>query len=177
MRIFLIIFSFLNSVFYILIYSYFDKILEILGVTGLSQIALNYIKLAALLVVGFCVGASTMLVLRLKLKRSLFSFKNLVIVGIFPFICLVLSEGSINGFIINRFFNSSTELSELAYYLFSRQAIWSLWLGFAIGSSIRFSFGGRKYKHVSAGKEGKLNSGPANLPDTENKGHNHPREY
>jgi len=53
-------------------------------VTGLSPIASNYIKLAALLVVGFCVGTITMLVLRLKLKRSLFSFKNLVIVGIFP---------------------------------------------------------------------------------------------
>ncbi len=177
MRIFLIIFSFLNSVFYILIYSYFDKILEILGVTDLSPIASNYIKLAALLVVGFCVGAGAMLVLRLKLKRSLFSFKNLVITGIFPFICLVLSEGSITGFIISRFFNSSAELSELAYYLFSRQAIWSLWLGFAIGSSIRFSFRGRKYKHVSIGKEEKLNSGPANLPDTENKDHSHPREY
>lgn len=177
MRNFLIIFSFLNSVFYILIYSYFDKIMEILGVTGLSPVASNYIKLAALLVVGFCVGTITMLVLRLKLKKSLFSFKNLAIAGVFPFICLVLSEGSITGFVINRFFNSSTELSELAYYLFSRQAIWSLWLGFAIGSSIRFSFSVRKYRHISEGKEEKLNYGPSNLPDTENKGHNHPREY
>ncbi len=158
-------------------YSYFDKILEILGVISLSPVAMNYIKLAALLIVGFCIGAMVMLVLRLKIKKSIFSFRNLVIVGIFPFICLILSEGTITSFIINKFFNSSEKLSELAFYLFSRQAIWSLWLGFAIGSSIRFSFLGRKYKHTSIGKPEKVNSESVKAADIEKQDHNRFPEY
>lgn len=158
MRIFLLIFSFINTIFYILIHSYFDNILEILGIVSLSPAAANYIKLAALLIVGFCVGVNVMLILRLKIKKSLFSFRNLIIVGIFPFICLILSEGTITSFIINKFFNSSEKLSELSFYLFSRQATWSLWLGFAIGSSIRFSFSRIKYKHTSVEEPENKNS-------------------
>ena len=178
MRIFLIIFSFINTVFYVFVYSYFDNILDILGVTGLSSIALNYIKLAALLVVGFCIGITVMLILRLKIKRSLFSFKNLFIVGIFPFICLILSEGTITSLIINKFFNSSEKLSELAFYLFSRQTIWSLWLGFAVGSSIRFSFLKKEYKHLSVEKSEQISSESESVkvPDIEKQDHNQSQE-
>lgn len=178
MRIFLIIFSFINTVFYVFVYSYFDNILDIFGVTGLSSIALNYIKLAALLVVGFCIGITVMLILRLKIKRSLFSFKNLFIVGIFPFICLILSEGTITSLIINKFFNSSEKLSELAFYLFSRQTIWSLWFGFAVGSSIRFSFLKKEYKHLSVEKSEQISSESESVkvPDIEKQDHNHSQE-
>ncbi len=179
MRVFLIVFSFINTVFYILVYSYFDNILDIFGVTSLSSTAVNYIKLTALLVVGFCIGITVMLILRLKMKKSLFSFKNLFIVGIFPFICLILSEGSITSFIINKFFNSSETLSELAFYLFSRQTIWSLWLGFAIGTSVRLSFLKREYKHLSIGKleQEHLESESAKVFDIESKDQNHSPEH
>ncbi len=166
LRIFLIIFSFINTIFYILIYSYFDKVLDILGATGLSSTAANYVRLAALLIVGFCIGINVMLVLRLKIYKSRFSFKNLILIGIIPFIFLILSEGTITGFIIAKFFNSNEKLSELAFYLFSRQAIWSLWLGFAVGSSIRFSFFRRKCKHISIEKMESTNSESAKVPDT-----------
>ena len=149
LRIFLIIFSFINTILYVLIYSYFDKILEILGGAHLSPLAVNYIKLTVLLIIGFFIGSSVMLILRLKIIKSSFSFKNLIIIGVLPFVCLVLSEGTITDFIISNFFNSNEKLSELAFYLFSRQTIWSLWFGFAIGSSIRFSFQRRRYKHMS----------------------------
>lgn len=173
LRVFLIIFSFVNAVFYVLIYSYFDKVVEIVGGTGLSPVTLNYMKLASLMIAGFCIGVIVMLLLKLKLKRSFFSFKNLVIVGIFPLVCLILSEGTITGFIISRFFNSSEELSELAFYLFSRQSIWALWLGFATGSSIRFSFSRRKYKHISV--ETKPDKSPEFIKEADKgkQGHNH----
>lgn len=158
MRISLIVFSFINTIFYILIYSYFDNILELFGGAGLSSAVVNYIKLLALLIVGFCIGVNVMLMLRLKIKKSLFSFRNLIIIGIIPFICLILSEGTITSFIIAKFFNSSERLSELVFYLFSSKTIWSLWLGFAIGSSIRFGFFGRKYRHLSVEKPGQVNS-------------------
>ncbi len=179
MRIFLLIFSFINTIFYMLIYSYFDNVLEILGIVNLSPTAANYIKLAALLIVGFCVGVNVMLILRLKIKKSLFSFKNLIIVGIFPFICLVLSGGTITGFIINKFFNSSEKLNELLFYLLSRQAIWSLWLGFAIGSSIRFNFSRIQYRHTSVEnlKKQTLDKSEIRAPDIENQDHNYSQEH
>lgn len=168
MRIFLIVFSFINTVFYVLIYSYFDNILNLFGGVDLSSTVINYIKLSALLIVGFCIGVNVMLMIRLKINKSLFSFKNLILVGIIPFICLILSEGTITSFIITKFFNSSEKLSELVFYLFSRQTIWSLWLGLAIGSSIRFGFFRRKYKHLSVNinRQDQVNSESAKGLDT-----------
>ena len=171
MRIFLIIFSFIDAIIYIFIYSYFDKILEILGSQDISPAAVNFIKLAALLIVGLCIGSIVMLILRLKIKKSFFSFTNLLIVGIFPFACLILSEGAITSFVINKFFNSSEKLSELAFYLFSRQAIWSLWLGFDVGSSIRFSF--YKYRHISIQKTENASPEPFKASDIKKQDHNH----
>lgn len=168
MRIFLIVFSFINTIFYILIYSYFDNILDFFGGVNLSSTAVNYIKLLALLIVGFYIGLNVMLILRLKIKRNLFSFRNLIIIGIIPFICLILSEGTITSFVITKFFNSSERLSELVFYLFSRQTIWSLWLGFAIGSSVRISFSRRKYKYLSVNGSVHVNSEsePVKVSDT-----------
>lgn len=162
MRIFLIVFSFINSVIYVLIYSYFDKILEILGSRNLSPAAVNVIKSATLLIVGFCIGMIAMLLLKLKIEKSFFNFTNLLIIGIFPFLCLILSGGTITSFIINKFFGSSEKLSELAFYLFSRQAVWGLWLGFALGSSIHLSFSRKqRYKHISVSNTENIeNAGP-----------------
>ena len=99
-----------------------------------------------------------MLMLQLKIDRSLFSFKNLILIGIVPFIFLILSEGTITSFIINSLFNSNKTLSDLAFYLFSRQTIWALWLGFAVGSSIRVSFSRKEYKHISVDGPGNADS-------------------
>jgi hypothetical protein len=154
LRIFLIVFSFVNTIFYLLIYSYFDNILELFGALDISPAILNYIKLLILIIIGFFIGLMVMLMLNLKLGKSSFSFKNLILVGIIPFLFLILSEGTITSFIINNLFGSSKTISELLFYLFSRQIIWSLWLGFAIGTSIRISFSAREYKHISVSKSG-----------------------
>ena len=148
MRNFLTVFSFINAILYAVIYSYFDNIIETLGVANLSPVVSNNIKLVALLITGFCAGMLVMLILKLKIKKSFFSFKNLVIVGIFPFICLILSEGTITSFIVTRFFHSSEKVSELLFYLFYRKSIWSLLLVFDIVSSIRFHFTRIIYNHI-----------------------------
>jgi len=168
LRIFLIIFSFINTIFYLLIYSYFDNILGLFGAIDISSAGLNYLKLFILLIIGFCIGLTVMFMLNLNLGRSSFSFKNLVLVGIIPFIFLILSEGTITNYIINNLFNSNKTISELVFYLFSRQTIWSLWLGFAIGTSIRVSFSKREYKHISVNESGKSDSNSKifNVSDT-----------
>jgi len=173
----LIIFSFINTIFYILIYSYFDKILEVLEEVNLSPVAANYIKLAALLVAGFCIGAMAMLILKLKLKRSFFSFKNFFTLGTIPLVLIILSEGTITAFIIDKLFNSSETVSELAFYLLSNQSIWFLWLGFAVGSSLRLGLYKKVLKHVAAVAKEDKSPKKVEMPDTGNKDHSRPPEY
>jgi hypothetical protein len=89
-----------------------------------------------------------MLLLDLKINRSCFSFKNLLLIGIVPFILLILSQSFISGFIISRLFSGSEKIQELVFYLLSRDVLWSVWSGFALGTSIRPVFGKVMHKHA-----------------------------
>ena len=50
--------------------------------------------------------------------------------------------------ITSRIFSDSERIRELLFYLFSRQALWSVWLGFAIGTSARISFQRKEHRYV-----------------------------
>ena len=147
MRVFLIIISFINTLFYVLFYAYYDNVLSILGISLGSAVFQNFIKLLFLLIIGFCIGIMVMLLLPLKLNKSYFDIKNLIILGIVPFLLIVFSLEPVTNFIIYRFFSDNESFQELIFYLFSRQILWSVWLGFAIGTSIRFSFKKRQHRH------------------------------
>jgi len=144
---FLLIFSFINAILYILVYSYYDYILGLFGEISISAGFLSFLKILILIIVGFLIGLIAALLLNLNIDRSYYDYKALIIIGIIPFICLILSEGTITNFFITKFFNSSRQVSELVFYLFSRQIIWTLWLGFSIGSSVRLSFKRKVTKH------------------------------
>lgn len=149
MRIFLIIFSAANTLLYILVFAYFDYILSVLGATSLSPGLISFLKILFLLVVGACIGFLVSLLAKERPVKTYYDYKLLIIIGIVPFLCLILSEGTITNFIITRFFGSNKRLSELVFYLFSRQVLYAVWLGFAAGISTRFGFSGKKtYKHV-----------------------------
>lgn len=146
MRIFLLISSFINTVLYILVYAYYDYVLNLFGTIPLSAGFLSFIKLLVLIIIGFCIGLNVSLLLKLNIGKSYFDLRNFVIIGFIPAICLLLSEGTITNFIITKFFGSDKRLAELVFYLFSRQIIWTLWFGFSIGSSVRISFK-KRLKH------------------------------
>ena len=147
MKNFLLIFSFINAILYILVYSYYDYILGLFGEISISAGFLSFLKILILIIIGFLIGLIAALLLNLNIDRSYYDYKALIIIGIIPFICLILSEGTITNFFIIKFLNSSRQVSELVFYLFSRQIIWTLWLGFSIGSSIRLSFKRKSSKH------------------------------
>ncbi len=148
MRIFLIIISFVNTLFYVLIYAYYDNILKILGTTFLSAGFQNFFKDLVLMIIGFCIGLMAIMFLKPKIDRSYFDVKNLMLLGIVPFFLLLLSRGAVTNFIISRFFSENTSIQEMIFYLFSRQVLWSLWFGFAIGTSIRPNFTQSRRKHA-----------------------------
>ncbi|TET50975.1 MAG: hypothetical protein E3J58_02795 [Actinomycetota bacterium] len=149
MRIFLIIVSFVNALLYVLIYAYYDTILDLLGTSLLSAGMQNFFKVIVLIATGFCIGLMSMLLLSPGMERSRFDVKNLLLLGIIPFIFLILSPGSVTDLVASRIFGNNESIRELLFYLFSRQTLWSIWLGFAAGTSVRIHFGRRRHKHAS----------------------------
>lgn len=150
MRIFLIIVSFINTLLYVLIYAYYDTILSLLGTSLLSAGMQNFFRAIVLIVAGFCIGLMSMLLLSPGMRRSRFDIRNLLLVGIVPFILLVLSPGPVTDMIASRIFGNIESIRELLFYLLSRQALWSVWFGFAVGTSVRIQFGGRRHKHIAS---------------------------
>lgn len=146
MRIFLIVLTFINTMLYLLVYAYFENIMGLFGNVNISGGWISFLKILDLVIVGFLIGLIVSMLLRFHIEKSFFDYRMLLIVGILPFIFLILSEGSITNFFITKLFNSSRQMNEAAFYFFSRQIIWSLWFGFAIGVSMRLAFK-KKLKH------------------------------
>jgi hypothetical protein len=149
-RIFLIIVSFINTILYILIYAYYDTILGLLGTSLLSPGLQSFFKVIVLIAAGFCIGLMSMLLLSPGMRRSRFNVRNLLLIGMVPFILLILSPGPVIDLIASRIFGNKESIRELLFYLLSRQALLSIWLGFAVGTSVRIHFGRRKLKHITS---------------------------
>jgi hypothetical protein len=146
MRIFLIVTAFVNTMLYLLVYAYYENIMGLFGNVNVAGGWLSFLKILDLVIVGFLIGLIVAMLLRLRIEKSFFDYRMLLIVGILPFIFLILSPGQVTNFFIVKLFNSSRQISEAAFYFFSRQTIWAIWLGFAIGVSVRLSFK-KKLKH------------------------------
>ena len=146
MRIFLIVFSFINALLYFLIYAYYENIIGILCNVDITAGAVSFLKIFILIIMGFLIGLIVSLLIKIQLDKSFFDYRIALIVGIMPFIFLILSQGNVIGFIVTRIFNSDRQISELLFYFLSRQIIWALWLGFAVGASVRVAFK-KKLKH------------------------------
>lgn len=146
MRIFLIVTAFVNTIFYLLVYAYYENIMGLFGNVNVAGGWLSFLKILDLVIVGFLIGLIVSMLLRLRIEKSFFDYRMLLIVGILPFIFLILSPGQVTNFFIVKLFNSSRQISEAAFYFFSRQTIWAIWFGFAIGVSVRLSFK-KKLKH------------------------------
>jgi hypothetical protein len=146
MRIFLIAVSFVNSLLYILVYSYYNNIMDILGIT-FSAGAQSFFKILLLVIAGFCIGLIPMLLLSPGMKRSRFDIKNFALIGIVPLIFLLLSPGQVTDFIASAVSGNNEKIREAVFYLLSRQAIWSVWTGFALGTSVKICFRKKTYRH------------------------------
>ena len=134
---------------YLFVYAYFENIMGLFGNVNVTGGWLSFLKILDLVIVGFLIGLIVALLLRLVIEKSFFDYRMILIVGILPFIFLILSQGGITNFFIVKLFNSSRQISEAAFYFFSRQTIWAIWFGFAIGVSVRLAFK-KKMKHEIA---------------------------
>jgi hypothetical protein len=161
MRVFLIAVSFANSLLYILVYSYYNNIMDIFG-ASFSPAAQSFFKILVLIIAGFCIGLIPMLLLSAGMKRSRFDIKNFVLIGIVPLVLLLLSPGQVTDFIASAVFGNNEKIREALFYLLSRQTLWSVWLGFALGTSVKICFKRKIYRHsgdYTPGKEEAISTG------------------
>ena len=146
MRLFLVITSFITAFLYFLVYALFDNILAIFGSIDVTGAFISFVKIFIVVIVGFLIGFIVILLLKIRYERSHFDYRFLLIVGILPFIFLILSQGSITNLLIVRLFDSNRQISEFVFYFLSRQIVWAMWFGFALGTSVRLAFK-RRLKH------------------------------
>jgi hypothetical protein len=146
MRTFLIVFSYINLFLYILIYALYDYIAPIVGFAALSTGAQSFLRVLLLVVAGFFIGLVASLFRKARSSRSSFDYNLFLLLGLAPFILLLLSEGSMSSFLIRVFFRSSKSLSEAAFYVFSRTSIYAVWYGLSIGLSVTIGSGVQKQR-------------------------------
>jgi hypothetical protein len=151
MRLFLIIMSFITAFLYFLIYALYDNILAVFGNIDVTGAFISFLKIFILVIVSFLIGLIVILLLRIRYEKSHFDYRFLLVVGILPFIFLILSQGAVTNLIIVKVFNSNRQISEFVFYFLSRQIVWAMWLGFALGTSVRLSFK-RRLKHEASYK-------------------------
>ena len=151
MRLFLVITSFITAFLYFLIYALYDNILAVFGSIDVTGAFISFLKIFILVIVSFLIGLIVILLLKIRYEKSHFDYRFLLIVGILPFIFLILSQGAVTNLIIVKVFNSNRQISEFVFYFLSRQIVWAMWLGFALGTSVRLSFK-RKLKHEASYK-------------------------
>jgi hypothetical protein len=146
MRLFLVITSFITAFLYFLIYTLYDNILAVFGSIDVTGAFISFLKIFILVIVSFLIGLIVILLLKIRYEKSHFDYRFLLIVGILPFIFLILSQGAVTNLIIVKVFNSNRQISEFVFYFLSRQIVWAMWFGFALGTSVRLSFK-RRLKH------------------------------
>ena len=82
-------------------------------------------------------------------NRNYFDIKALLITGCIPAAALILYKTGLVDLVVTRLFNSDLTVSELAFYFFSRETVWAIWLGISVGASIRLKLRSteRHFKH------------------------------
>jgi len=146
MRLFLVITSFITAFLYFLVYALYDNILAVFGSIDITGAFISFIKIFILVVVSFLIGLIVILLLKIRYEKSHFDYRFALIVGILPLFFLILSQGAMTNLIIVKVFDSNRQISEFVFYFLSRQIVWAMWLGFALGTSVRLAFK-RKLKH------------------------------
>ena len=125
---------------YFIIYSYFDYILGSSASFVLPAGLISFLKILFLIAIGFSSGLVASIIRGFEGVKSTFDYKMFMMLAIIPVIMLLLSGGQVTNFIIVRFFNANKKLAELAFYLFSRDFVWSMLTGFFAGVCVKLRF-------------------------------------
>ena len=149
MRLFLTGASFINIILYYTAFAYFDNIMAALAGYNLPVGFLNFLKLFIVFILGFMIGFLISISIKSVVNINYFDIRVFLIAGCIPAIALILyNTGAVN-LVVTKLFNSSLTASELAFYFFSRETVWAIWLGISAGASVRLKFksSGKKFKH------------------------------
>ncbi len=145
MRKFLITILYINIILYLVFYSLTDYILREFPSLSISSGTITVLKIIFLIAAAFCLGVLISIFRNYRGARTVFDYRLFLKIGVLPFVLLLLSGGQITSFINTHLFGGSKQISELAFYLFSRDSVWAVWFGISIGVSVKLIF--TKEKH------------------------------
>ena len=149
MKFFLIVASFVNIILYYTAFAYFDNIIDALVVYNLPVSFLNFLRLFIVFILGFMIGFLIAVSTKSRVNMNYFDIRVFLIAGFIPAMALILYKTGMVNLAVTKIFNSSLTASELAFYFFSRETVWAIWLGISAGASVRLKFksSGKKFKH------------------------------
>jgi hypothetical protein len=137
MRVLLIAFSYVNLLLYLAIYGLYEMISPLIGFSSLGQGAQTFIRVALLVIAGFFIGLVASVYKKGISGPNSFDYDLFLLLGLLPFILLVLSEGSMVDLFTRVFFPSGQAVTRFFAHLFSSWPVFALWYGLSIGVSVK----------------------------------------
>ncbi len=137
-RSFAIALSIIVALLYSMIFIFLEPIFRFMPDFEPRPELVTYVKFFVLIAIGFCIGCLGQLFTDMKYKKTHWNFTAFIKISIVPIIFLV-------GISLNPLVDLFTSLpvikdnpAEFYYYIISTRYLWILWIGFGLGSSIKF---------------------------------------
>lgn len=132
---------FLNVIvllFYLTIYMFIEPLLQIAGYVETGAFLFSMLRFVLLIIIGFCIGNLSQVFTRKAYEKTYLDIGSFFKISLIPILFLI----SINlNFIMNFVLNLPLireRSAEIFYYIISIRPIMIIWIGFGLGSSIKF---------------------------------------
>ena len=130
--------SIIVALLYTVIFIFLEPIFQFMEDFEPGPNTIMYIKFFALTIIGFCIGCLGQVFTETRYTRTRWNILVFIKISIIPIIILI-------GISLNPLVDLFTSLpvirdnpAEFFYYIVSTQYLWFLWIGFGLGSSIKF---------------------------------------
>ncbi len=137
-RSFTVVLNIIVALLYIAIFIFVEPIFGFMEGFEAGPEKVTTVKFFALVVIGFCIGCLGQLFTDTKYKRTRWNILAFIKISIVPVIALVvISLDPLVDLLISLPVMRDNP-AELFYYIISTRYLWILWIGFGLGSSIKF---------------------------------------
>ena len=135
---FTIALSVLAALLYIVIFIFVEPIFQFMPDFEAGPEKVTVVKYFALIVIGFCIGCLGQIFTDTNYKRTRWNIVVFIKISIIPIIALlVISLDPLINLLMNLPVIRDNP-AEFFYNLISTRYLWVLWIGFGLGSSIKF---------------------------------------
>ena len=130
--------SIIVALLYIVIFIFVEPILQFMPDFEAGPEKVTTVKFFALIVIGLCIGCLGQIFTDTNYKRTRWNIVAFIKISIIPIIALVVISLDPLVDILMNLPVIRDNPAEFFYYLISTRYLWILWIGFGLGSSIKF---------------------------------------